>query len=98
MLSVWFWRKFSARPLHLFGSIGMLSFVLGSGLLVWMFIARIFLREAISNRIWPTIGIFMVLMGFQFLVFGLLADILIKIFHKVRNERPYNIREIIENK
>jgi len=84
--------------LHLFGSIGLVSLFFGTGLLVWMFVARFFYGESISNRIWPIIGIFMFLMGIQFLVFGLLADILIKTFHRVREERPYNIKEIIENK
>ncbi len=98
MLSVWFWRKFAARPLHLFGFMGMIFGFIGSGLLIWMFIERVFLSGTISNRIWPTIGIFMLLMGVQFLVFGLLADILIKIFHKVRKEEPYCIEEIIDNK
>ncbi len=98
LVGVWFWRKFSNRPLHLFGFIGMISFVVGSGLLVWMFIERVLLSGSIINRIWPTIGIFMVLMGVQFLVFGLLADILIKIFYQGRKESYYNIEEIIENK
>jgi hypothetical protein len=53
---------------------------------------------SISNRIWPTIGIFLFFMGIQFLVFGLLADILIKIFHKVKEEKPYEIKEIEEKK
>lgn len=98
MLSVWFWRKFAARPLHLFGSIGIISSTVGSGLLIWMFVERVFLGGAVGDRIWPTIGIFMILMGIQFFVFGLLADILIKTFHRVREERPYNIKEIIKNK
>lgn len=98
MLSVWFWRKFATRPLHLFGFIGLVSLFFGMSLLAWMFIERFFNGEAISDRIWPIIGIFMFLTGIQFLVFGLLADILIKTFHRVREERPYNIKEIIENK
>lgn len=98
MLSVWFWRKFAARPLHLFGFIGMLSSFVGFLLLVWMFIDRTFFDRPIGNRIWPTIGIVLVITGVQFLVFGLLADILIKTFHRVRDERPYNIKETIEKK
>jgi glycosyltransferase involved in cell wall biosynthesis len=98
MLSVWFWRKFSSRPLHLFGFIGLISSFAGFSLLTWMFIERFFMGISISNRIWPTIGIFLFFMGIQFLVFGLLADILIKIFHKVKEEKPYEIKEIEEKK
>ena len=98
LVGVWFWRKFATRPLHLFGFIGMTFFSIGSGLLMWMFIERVILEGSIGNRIWPTIGVFMVLMGVQFLVFGLLADILIKIFYQGRKESYYNVEDIIENK
>lgn len=98
MLSVWFWRKFSSRPLHLFGLIGLISLFTGSGLLIWMFVERVFLGDSISDRIWPVIGVFLLFTGVQFLIFGLLADIIIKIFHRTKNERPYNIKKIIENK
>jgi glycosyltransferase involved in cell wall biosynthesis len=98
MLSVWFWRKFSSRPLHLFGFMGLVSLLVGSALLIWMFVERVFLGSAISNRIWPVIGIFLFFIGIQFLIFGLLADIMIKTFHRTKNERPYSIKEIIENK
>jgi glycosyltransferase involved in cell wall biosynthesis len=98
MLSVWFWRKFSSRPLHLFGFMGLVSLLVGSALLIWMFVERVFLGGPIGNRIWPVIGIFLFFIGIQFLIFGLLADIMIKTFHRTKNERPYSIKEIIENK
>lgn len=98
MLSVWFWRKFSSRPLHLFGFIGLISLFFGFGLLVWMFVERAFLGASISSRVWPIIGIFLFFIGIQFLVFGLLADILIKIFYRVKDEQPYEIKEVEEKK
>lgn len=98
MLSVWFWRKFASRPLHLFGFMGLVSMLAGSSLLIWMFVERAFFGSSISNRIWPVIGIFLFFIGIQFLIFGLLADIMVKIFHKTKNEKPYNIKEIVEKK
>ncbi len=98
MLSVWFWRKFASRPLHLFGFMGLISMFTGSSLLIWMFIERAFLGNSIGDRVWPVIGIFMFFIGIQFLIFGLLADIMVKIFHKTKNEEPYNIKEIVEKK
>ncbi|MDD3607243.1 MAG: glycosyltransferase family 2 protein [Candidatus Moranbacteria bacterium] len=97
MLSVWFWRKFSTRPLHLFGGMGLLLSILGSGILVWMFIDRLFRSASLGNRIWPMIGVFLVMIGVQFFIFGLLADILIKTYHQTKNETAYDVKEIIEN-
>ncbi|MDA3814736.1 MAG: glycosyltransferase family 2 protein, partial [Patescibacteria group bacterium] len=42
-ISVWFWRKFSARPLHLFGGLGLFCGIVGVLTLFWMAFDRFFL-------------------------------------------------------
>ena len=97
MISVWFWRKYSNRPLHLFGGSGMAFSFLGALILAWMAVEKIFFGASVAQRNWPLIGVFFVLIGIQLFVFGLLADILIKIYYKGRNTMNYNIKEIIES-
>lgn len=97
MTSVWFWRKYSNRPLHLFGGTGIVFFLIGTVLLIWMAVEKIVFKEAIGERIWPTIGIFFILAGIQLFVSGLLADILIKNYYKNRHSMNYSIKEIINN-
>ncbi|TAK95007.1 glycosyltransferase, partial [Patescibacteria group bacterium] len=41
MVSIWFWRKYSNRPLHLFGGTGMLFSMSGTGVLVWMVVEKL---------------------------------------------------------
>ena len=98
MVSIWFWRKFSNRPLHLFGASGLILSILGIFVLAWMFIEKVFLGESIGERIWPMIGFMFVLVGMQLFISGLLADILIKSYFKTKNHRGYNIKEVIENR
>lgn len=97
MVSIWFWRKYANRPLHLFGSSGIILSLLGGIILIWMFIEKVFLGESIGERIWPMIGFMFVLVGMQLFISGLLADILIKSYFKAKNHRGYNIKEIINN-
>jgi len=94
MISVWFWRKYSGRPLHLFGGGGIVFSVVGAAILVWMAIIKIFYGASLSEKIWPIIGIFFVLVGIQLFVSGLLADIAIKNYYKNRNQMNYSIKEI----
>ena len=94
VVSVWFWRKFSSRPLHLFGGMGFFSGILGTVLLGWMFFDRFFRDIPMGNRIWPMLGIFLILIGIQFFIFGLLADIMIKTYYQTKKETPYDVREI----
>lgn len=95
MISIWFWRKYSNRPLHLFGGTGIVFSLIGFGILVWMIIDKIFMAASLSEKIWPLMGVFFVLIGMLLFIFGLLADILLKTYYKGMHSMNYNIKEII---
>lgn len=95
MISIWFWKKYANRPLHLFGAGGMFVFVLGVLLSIAISIARFFYNIPMSNKIWPLIAVFLILMGIQLFVFGLLADITTKNYYKTQGKMNYRIKEII---
>jgi len=97
MISIWFWRKYSNRPLHLFGATGIIMGFVGFAILIWMAIDKLFFGASIAERNWPLVGVFFVLVGIQLFVFGLLADILLKTYYKNRHAMNYNIKEIIES-
>lgn len=96
MLGVWFWMKYAGRPLHLFGGMGFICFSLGGLGLVGLFIARLFFDFPLSNKIWPIIAIFLILVGLQLFISGLMADVLIKSYYKDKHMN-YSIKEIIES-
>ncbi len=95
MLAIWFWRKYSHRPLHLFGGAGVLLFLLGSSILFWMLVEKLYFGASLSERLWPLVGIFFTLVGIQLFISGLLADISVKSYYQARQRMNYNIREII---
>jgi glycosyltransferase involved in cell wall biosynthesis len=95
LFNVWFWRKFSSRPLHIFGILGLL--IGGFGFLVSSYATylKIFFNVNLSNTFLPHIGFFSLVLGVQFFVSGLIADICIKNYFKVSNKKPYSIKQII---
>jgi glycosyltransferase involved in cell wall biosynthesis len=97
MISIWFWRKYSNRPLHLFGGAGITLSLVGSLILLWMLVDKILFKVQLSEKIWPLVGIFLILVGVQLFVFGLLADIILKSYYKGQGKMNYNIKEIIQN-
>jgi len=96
MISVFFWRRYASRPLHLFGGGGIILSFLGTAILIWMAVEKIFYGASLSEKIWPTIGTFLILVGIQLFVFGLLADIMIKNYYKNHGRMNYSIKEITE--
>lgn len=95
MISLWFWSKYASRPLHLFGTIGIISLFLGS-ISAIITIIRFIIHRSVVNSTWPLLTVFFLIAGIQFFIFGLLADIMSKMYRQTTDDKSYNIKNIIE--
>ena len=95
MISLWFWSKFASRPLHLFGTTGLLL-LFGGTITGVITIVKFIVRGEISNTGWPILTALLLIAGIQFFVFGLIADIVSKTYRELTNDKSYTIREEIE--
>lgn len=98
LLTVKFLLGYSKRPIHLFGTVGLLAGGLGALLLTWLTYERLFLRVPMGNRPLMTLGVMLVIIGLQFLVFGLLAEVLARTYYESQQKRVYVVRKIFEKK
>lgn len=98
IISIWFWRKYASRPLHLFGSFGLLLFLISFLAGLWAVYGKIFYNQDLSDTILTELAMFGFLIGIQFFVFGLLADMLSKNYFASTKDKVYDVKEIIENK
>lgn len=78
MLSLWFFRKFANRPLHMLGSMGLVCFGFGSALAAFLAFGRLAGWFGLSNSIWPLAAVFLMLFGIQMFVSGLIMDLIIQ--------------------
>lgn len=92
IVGLWFWRKYSSRPLHLFGGTGVLLTLLGGAMLMALAVARVAWNYSLSTSIWPLMAILFILVGLQLFITGLIAEILIKSYYRER--LPYSIANI----
>ncbi len=93
---IWFWRKYSNRPLHLFGSFGILLTFLGllSG---FKTVLIYFSGASLSDSAWPLLTIFFWLMGIQFFFFGVIIDLLIRTHYNTSKiENRYTVEKIYQ--
>ncbi|MDD3137773.1 MAG: glycosyltransferase [Lachnospiraceae bacterium] len=97
MISVWFWNKYASRPLHLMGGAGILFGVLGCGCAVWSLIIFLLGYEMSDNMIPPILTIFFIIIGLLMFVFGLMSEILMRIYYGVHVGTSYSIKEVVEN-
>jgi len=96
--NIWFWQNYSQRPLHVFGTLGIVFAALGSLILVVLAAARIFWEVPLRDRIWPLIAILFIFTGLQFFTSGLLADMLVRNRRHHKNHRPETdvVAQIVE--
>jgi glycosyltransferase involved in cell wall biosynthesis len=78
LLTVLFLRRYSSRPLHFFGGIGTFMSLTGLGISVYLSILW-FGGESIGRRPLLLLGIFLMLVGFQFISLGLLGEMLLRL-------------------
>ena len=98
MVSVWFWNKYASRPLHILGGLGILFIMIGSGCGIWSVVLYAMGRKMSNNIMPPILTVFFMIMGVLMFVFGLMAEILMKIYYGVHVDQSYSIKEIVENK
>jgi len=75
LLTVLFLRRYVSRPLHLFGAVGGVLFAGGFGIGVYLTVLKI-MGEAIGRRPLLTLGILLMVVGVQFVSFGLLGEMI----------------------
>lgn len=95
LLTVKFLMTYLTKPMHFFGGAGLMSLLLSMGtgsLAVYLRVAQDihFIRTPL-----PLLTIFLVMMGVQFILMGLLAEILIRIYHEPQGRSAYSIRSKI---
>ncbi|MCB0333567.1 MAG: glycosyltransferase family 2 protein [Bdellovibrionales bacterium] len=97
LLTVKFLLGYSKRPIHLFGALGMFSGAAGILLLAFMSLQKIFFQIPMGNRPLLMLGVMLVIIGLQFLVFGLLAEVLARTYYESQNKPIYVVRRVLQS-
>ncbi|MCH7851065.1 MAG: glycosyltransferase [Nanoarchaeota archaeon] len=96
LIYIWFIDKYSQRPLHIFGAIGIMSFALGILAESYMIYEKFTQGIDLSANAWFILGFFLMIGGLIAFSFGIVIDLLMKIhLNNSPYERRYYVRETI---
>ena len=93
-ITIKFLNDYIRRPMHFFGMIGGLLFVIGLVILTYLSILRLFYNILIGGRPLLLLGILLLILGFQFLSIGLIGEIFVNLSQE--KEDVYNIKRILK--
>jgi len=97
LLTVGFLLSYSARPMQLFGLLGLTS--LGTGTLIGLYltILKLFYHVSLSNRPLLWLAVLLIVIGVQFISMGLMAELISRTYHETQNKPIYAVREIVKH-
>jgi len=81
LITIWFVSKFGKRPMHLFGALGVLMFIIGFGFALYLGIDKLFINpfgRLLSERPQFYVSLTSMIIGTQFFLAGFLGEIMVR--------------------
>ncbi|OHB61146.1 MAG: glycosyl transferase [Planctomycetes bacterium RBG_19FT_COMBO_48_8] len=97
LITVKFLLSFSTKPNQLFGGWGVLALFLGSTSAVAVILMKILRGTDMTGNPLLYLSILFFVVGIQFILMGLLAELLVRTYHESQNRPIYVIKEILES-
>ena len=98
LFTVKFLTTYANKPIYLFGGLGVSLIIAGGLVLLYLFIRRVWFQVSVTATPWFLISVTSVIMGFQSVLMGFIAELLVRTYHESQNKPTYTIRTIINGK
>ena len=98
LITLWFVSRFGGRPMHFFGAVGTLMFIIGFLSAFWLGLSKLIdvsrgiYGHLLTNNAWFFIALTMMILGTLLFIAGFLGEMMIR---SNRTHKNYNIDEVI---
>ncbi|QDP84110.1 glycosyltransferase family 2 protein [Chryseobacterium sp. SNU WT5] len=98
LITLWFVSRFGGRPMHFFGAVGTVMFIVGFLSALWLGISKLIdvsqgiYGHLLTNNAWFFISLTMMIMGSLLFIAGFLGEMIIR---TNRQHENYHIEEVI---
>jgi glycosyltransferase involved in cell wall biosynthesis len=97
LITIRFLLRYLARPLHFFGTVGMLSILGGSGVAVWLLMEKLLHHSDVMTQHGPLMifAAVLLLAGLNLLAVGLLGEMQVRHYHEPARRAPYSVDRLL---
>jgi glycosyltransferase involved in cell wall biosynthesis len=97
LITIRFLLKYLARPLHFFGSLGMMSIFSGSAIAVWLLMEKFLHHSDVMTNHGPLMifGAVLLLAGLNLLAVGLLGEMQVRHYYEPSRRAPYSVDRVL---
>jgi len=95
LLTVKFLLSYASKPIYLFGGTGLVLILLSAATLLYLLVRRVFFSiSVLASPLFQMSAMFFIL-GFQSILMGLIAELLVRTYHESQHKPTYVVREKI---
>src|ERR1700683_950940 len=97
LLTIRFLLRYLSRPLHFFGSLGMMSIFSGSAIAVWLLMEKFLHHSDVMTNHGPLMmaALGLLLGGLNLLAIGLLGEMQVRHYHEPSRRAPYSVDRVL---
>ena len=97
LITIRFLLRYLARPLHFFGTVGMLSILSGSAIGLWLAAGKLLRHADVMSQHGPLMlfGALLILLGMNLLAIGLLGEMQVRHYHAPTRRAPYSVERLL---
>ena len=97
LITIRFLLRYLSRPLHFFGTVGMVSILGGCGIAVWLALEKLLHQADVMTKHGPLMIFTAVLLlaGLNMLAIGLLGEMQVRHYHEPARRAPYSVDRIL---
>ncbi len=96
LVTMVFFRKYSQKPMHLFGTLGFSSLFIGILINLYLLILKL-MGEDIWGKPLIILGMIFLFGGIQLITIGIIAEVSIRTYYESSNKKTYRVRKVFNN-
>jgi glycosyltransferase involved in cell wall biosynthesis len=94
LLLMLFLQKYRLNPMHLFGTLGLITLVPGVLINLYLLLLKMTGHD-IGHRPLLTLGVVLLLAGIQLITSGFIAELIMRTYYQSQKKTPYTIKEVL---
>jgi glycosyltransferase involved in cell wall biosynthesis len=97
LLTVKFLISYANKPIYLFGGTGFGLISISIAMMLFLLVRRLWLQVGVFDSPLFIVSILMIILGFQSIFIGLIAELLVRTYHESQHKPTYTVRKIINH-
>ncbi|MCJ7660079.1 MAG: glycosyltransferase family 2 protein [Anaerolineales bacterium] len=98
LFTVKFLSSYANKPIYLFGGAGFVFFIISGLILTYLVIRRLAFDEHLIRSPLLLMTVMLFILGFQSILMGLIAELLVRTYHESQAKRTYTVRRVLNGR